>query len=59
MRTLTRSELENLTFREALALERLTGLPFTYLLAGAPIRCGHCHDQPPAGYTCNHCGRRT
>lgn len=54
---LTRAELDRFTVAEARALERHTRTSFHLLLAGAPVRCGQCHDRPPKGFTCNHCGK--
>jgi len=32
------------------------GVRVETLLGAEPIRCPHCNDVPPVGFTCNTCG---
>jgi transcriptional regulator with XRE-family HTH domain len=48
---------DNVTVDELFALAEVLGSTIEYIAGGVGVACTHCQDDPPNGFTCNHCRR--
>ena len=44
---------------EIVGVAKVFNTSVTWLLYGTGIACTQCNDAPPAGFTCNDCGKST